>query len=106
MAELGPSANLSAGGLLFGAFSLTAALAWNEAAKAGIAAALPYKADTVAGLLAYAVFVTLLVVVLMRGVAKYAPRLASQDLADLKRAPAVHPGRPHGLLLGDGGRGR
>ncbi len=56
---------LDLGGLVTGAFSLVAALAWNEAAKKGITAAFPFnEKDSFKATLAYAVIVTLAIIVL------------------------------------------
>lgn len=57
--------SLDYAGLVSGALSLVAALAWNEAAKRGIAAAYPFsEKDSVKASFAYAVTVTLIIVLL------------------------------------------
>lgn len=57
--ELQPAA------LIASALTLTAALAWNEAAKTGIAAVVPGETGTFGATLAYAVAVTILVIVVL-----------------------------------------
>jgi hypothetical protein len=60
--------SLDVAGLVSGALSLVAALAWNEAAKKGIAAAYPFSGnDSVKATFAYALTVTLAIVVLFAG---------------------------------------
>lgn len=57
--ELRPAAMLAS------ALTLTAALAWNEAAKTGIAAVVPGKGGTFGATFAYAVVVTILVIIVL-----------------------------------------
>ena len=57
----GDGYSLDVAGLVSGALSLVAALAWNEAAKKGIAAAYPFsEKDSVKATFAYAITVTLI----------------------------------------------
>lgn len=57
---------LSVPSLVAGALTLTAALAWNEAAKAGMRALYPRPTkDSFAAMLAYAVIVTLVVLIVL-----------------------------------------
>lgn len=56
--------------LVVGALSLTAALAWNEAAKSGIASIVPGKKGTFQATLIYAMTVTVFVIIILSIVRK------------------------------------
>lgn len=58
---------ISIGDMIAGALSLTAALAWNDAAKSGIDAAIPNVGKNAVGMLVYAVLVTVVVIMIARG---------------------------------------
>lgn len=51
--------------MIVGALTLTAALAWNEAAKSGIASIVPGKKGTFQATLIYAVTVTILIIIIL-----------------------------------------
>ena len=60
--------DISPEAIVVGALTFTAGLAWNEAAKSGIRAALPEHSNNFWGQLVYAVMVTLLILVAAYGV--------------------------------------
>lgn len=69
--------------LIGGALTLTAALAWNEAAKTGIQSLYPQPTkDSFRAALAYAVIVTILIIVVFAGL-RMASRAAARHAAPI-----------------------
>lgn len=73
--------------LIGGALTLTAALAWNEAAKTGIQSLYPQPTkDSFRAALAYAVIVTILIIVVFAGL-RMASRAAARHAAPIWNKP-------------------
>lgn len=65
--------DITATGLIAGALSLTAALAWNEAAQTGVHHIVPAgSGKTFAGKLTYAILVTIIILAVFSGVKRVA----------------------------------
>ena len=80
--------------LILGALSLTAALAWNEAASSGIRAIVPAQKSTFAGQLIYAIIVTLVIIVVAYGVRRITDGLSTlKNEAEAETKIPFMPGR-------------
>jgi uncharacterized BrkB/YihY/UPF0761 family membrane protein len=84
--------------LIGGALSLTAALAWNEAARAGIRAIFPHPTSrSFLAAILYAVVVTLLVVLIFLGLRSASRAINGGSLAGSFQGRWCRPARPGGL---------
>jgi len=92
---------LDLGGLVTGALSLVAALAWNEAAKKGITNAFPFnEKDSFKATLAYALIVTVLIVVLFGVLRLVFLKRQKEDPSSVGSPPEKMGGTSFGLAWG------